>query len=56
MKYPIGACKMDKMSWMSRDKGGEYWGRNYESDEKEVLLLAWGAHENFYRDLKRYLS
>jgi len=28
----------------------------YEFDEKEVLLLALGAHENLYRDLKRYLS
>jgi len=28
----------------------------YELDEKEILLLALGAHENFYRDLKRYLS
>ncbi|MCX5826691.1 MAG: type II toxin-antitoxin system RelE/ParE family toxin [Deltaproteobacteria bacterium] len=28
----------------------------YEYDEKEVLLLALGAHENFYRDLKRYLA
>ena len=28
----------------------------YEFDENEVLLLALGAHENFYRDLKRYLS
>jgi mRNA interferase RelE/StbE len=28
----------------------------YEFDEKEVLLLALGAHENFYRDLKRCLS
>jgi mRNA interferase RelE/StbE len=28
----------------------------YEFDEKEMLLLALGAHENFYRDLKRYLS
>lgn len=28
----------------------------YEFAEKEILLLALGAHENFYRDLKRYLS
>jgi mRNA interferase RelE/StbE len=28
----------------------------YEFDEKEILLLTLGAHENFYRDLKRYLS
>lgn len=28
----------------------------YEFDEKEILLLALGAHENFYRDLKRYLA
>jgi len=28
----------------------------YEFDENEVLLLALGAHENFYRDLKRYLA
>ena len=28
----------------------------YEFDEREILLLALGAHENFYRDLKRYLS
>lgn len=28
----------------------------YEFDENEVLLLALGTHENFYRDLKRYLS
>ena len=28
----------------------------YEFDEKEILLLALGAHENFYRDLKRFLS
>ncbi len=28
----------------------------YEFDEKEMLLLALGAHENFYRDLKRYLA
>ena len=28
----------------------------YEFDEKEIILLALGAHENFYRDLKRYLA
>jgi len=28
----------------------------YEFDEREIILLALGAHENFYRDLKRYLS
>ena len=28
----------------------------YEFDENEVILLSLGAHENFYRDLKRYLS
>ena len=28
----------------------------YEFDEKEILLLALGAHENFYRDLKRYVA
>ena len=28
----------------------------YEYDEKEVFLLALGAHENFYRDLKRYMA
>lgn len=28
----------------------------YEFDANEVLLLALGAHENFYRDLKRYLA
>jgi mRNA interferase RelE/StbE len=28
----------------------------YEFDENEVLLLALSAHENFYRDLKRYLT
>lgn len=27
-----------------------------EFDEREILLLALGVHENFYRDLKRYLS
>ena len=28
----------------------------YEFNEDEALLLALGAHENFYRDLKRYLA
>jgi mRNA interferase RelE/StbE len=28
----------------------------YEFGENEVLLLALGSHENFYRDLKRYLG
>ena len=28
----------------------------YEFDENEVVLLSLGPHENFYRDLKRYLS
>ena len=28
----------------------------YEFDANEVLLLALGTHENFYRDLKRYLT
>lgn len=28
----------------------------YEYDENELLLLALGEHENFYRDLKRYLT
>ncbi len=28
----------------------------YEYDEMNIILLALGAHENFYRDLKRYLS
>ena len=27
----------------------------YKFDENEVLLLALGRHENFYRDLERYL-
>jgi mRNA interferase RelE/StbE len=27
----------------------------YEFDENELLLLALGTHENFYRNLKRYL-
>jgi mRNA interferase RelE/StbE len=28
----------------------------YEFDENELLLLSLGAHENFYRDMKRYLA
>lgn len=28
----------------------------YEYTEREILLLAMGPHENFYRDLKRYLE
>jgi len=28
----------------------------YKFDEDELLLLSLGAHENFYRDLKRYLA
>ena len=28
----------------------------YEFDANEVLLLALGTHENFYRDLKRFLT
>lgn len=28
----------------------------YEFDENEVVLLTLGSHENFYRDLKRYLT
>jgi mRNA-degrading endonuclease RelE of RelBE toxin-antitoxin system len=28
----------------------------YEFNENEVILLTLGAHENFYRDLKRYLT
>jgi mRNA interferase RelE/StbE len=28
----------------------------YEYDENDLLLLALGAHENFYRDLKSYLA
>jgi hypothetical protein len=28
----------------------------YEFGENELLLLALGSHENFYRDLKRYLA
>jgi hypothetical protein len=28
----------------------------YEFDENELLLLSLGAHENSYRELKRYLA
>ncbi len=28
----------------------------YEFDDSEIDLLAIGPHENFYRDLKRYLK
>jgi len=28
----------------------------YEFDVNEVILLSIGPHENFYRDLKRYLA
>ena len=28
----------------------------YEFDNNEIFLLTVGLHENFYRDLKRYLS
>ncbi len=28
----------------------------YEFDSDEILLLALGSHENFYRDLKKYLK
>lgn len=28
----------------------------YEYDENELILLAIGGYENFYRDLKRYLT
>ena len=28
----------------------------YEFDDLEIDLLAIGSHENFYRDLKRYLK
>ena len=28
----------------------------YELNESEILLLALGPHENFYRDLKKYLK
>jgi hypothetical protein len=35
----------------------EYWAKlGRIADENQVLLLALGAHENFYRDLKRYLT
>jgi mRNA-degrading endonuclease RelE of RelBE toxin-antitoxin system len=28
----------------------------YKSSEKEILLLTFGSHENYYRDLKNYLK
>ena len=28
----------------------------YEFDDFEILLIALGPHENFYRDLKRYMK
>jgi mRNA-degrading endonuclease RelE of RelBE toxin-antitoxin system len=28
----------------------------YESSENEILLLTFGSHENYYRDLKNYLK
>ena len=28
----------------------------YEASEKEILLLTFGSHENYYRDLKNYLK
>ena len=28
----------------------------YESSENEFLLLTFGSHENYYRDLKNYLK
>jgi mRNA-degrading endonuclease RelE of RelBE toxin-antitoxin system len=28
----------------------------YESSEREILLLTFGSHENYYRDLKNYLK
>lgn len=27
----------------------------YRSDESELLLITFGSHENYYRDLKKYL-
>lgn len=29
---------------------------SYTYDEKEINLLTFGSHENFYRDLKKYKS
>lgn len=28
----------------------------YEFDEAEILLITLGPHENFYRDLKKYMK
>lgn len=28
----------------------------YEASEKEILLLTFGSHENYYRDLRNYLK
>jgi hypothetical protein len=28
----------------------------YQVTEKEILLLTFGTHENYYRDLKNYLK
>ena len=28
----------------------------YETSEKEILLLTFGSHENYYRELKNYLK
>jgi len=28
----------------------------YEDSDKELLLLTFGSHENYYRDLKKYLK
>ena len=28
----------------------------YEASEKEILLLTFGSHKNYYRDLKNYLK
>lgn len=28
----------------------------YEASEDEILLLTFGSHENYYRDLKNYLK
>jgi mRNA-degrading endonuclease RelE of RelBE toxin-antitoxin system len=28
----------------------------YEASENEILLLTFGSHENYYRDLKNYLK
>ncbi len=58
-KPEIGEAKKGDLAGVNVHKfkvGQKLFLLAYEFNESEILLLTLGPHENFYRNLKRYLK